>query len=78
MFKTRSGIMGATEPNQKVTKDNIVELPLGSVVRLGDNGRLIHLHDDLWLYCTDNSWCYDKIKYLLNRLDKDAVLCHIL
>ncbi len=66
--------MGATDPGQVVTKDNVKELPPGSVVRLDSDGRLIHLHDDLWLYCTDSSWCYDTINHLDHYLP--GTLCH--
>lgn len=69
--------MSATESGQRVTKKNIDELPPGSVVRNGDGSRIIHLHDDLWLYCSDNCWCYDRVERMKTYLDKDSVLCHI-
>ena len=69
--------MGGTQPGQKVTRQNIKELPPGSVVRNGDGSRIIHLHDDIWLWCKDGAWCYDKVEYLSWRLDEKSVLCHI-
>ena len=74
-FKSGTGLMGFTESGQRVTADNAHFLPAGSVVRLDDGGRLIHLHDGLWLYCTDCSWCYDRIEHHLRRLP--GTLCHI-
>ena len=56
-FQSGTGLMGFTESGQRVTADNAHFLPPGSVVRLDAGGRLIHLHDGLWLYCTDCSWC---------------------
>lgn len=76
-FKSHTGLMGATEPCQRVTKKNVHFLPAGSVVRLKDNSRLIHLHDDLWLWCCDHAHCYDYIDTLKYKLEKGAVLCHI-
>ena len=59
-FKTHTGLMGATEPNQPVTIDNAHFLPPGSAVRLADDAILIHLHDDLWYWRHGCAWCYDK------------------
>ncbi|MFA7333501.1 MAG: hypothetical protein WC130_04315 [Kiritimatiellia bacterium] len=67
--------MGATESGQRVTADNAHFLPPGSVVRLDGGGRLIHLHDGLWLYCTEHAWCYDRIEHHASRLP--GTLCHI-
>ena len=74
-FVAGTGIRGATDCGQKVTRENAHHLPPGSVVRLDGGGRLIHLHDGLWLYCTDCSWCYDNLKRHLTRLP--GTLCHI-
>ena len=74
-FVGGTGIMGATESGQRVTRENAHHLPPGSVVRLDSGGRLIHLHDGLWLYCTDCSWCYDGLDRHLTRLP--GTLCHI-
>ena len=51
-FKAGTGLMGATEPGQIVTPENVHFLPPGSVVRIHDESgsRMIHLHDDLWLW----------------------------
>lgn len=76
-FEYGTGILGATAPNQKVTSENAHELPPGSVVRIGDGSRLIHLHDTLWLWCCDHAWCYDLLENLLMRLDDQSVACHI-
>lgn len=76
-FVAGTGLAGATEPGQRVTRDNIAELPPGSVVRNSDGSRLIHLHDGLWLWCCDNSWCYDRIDNLKRRLDAKSVACHV-
>lgn len=75
-FKIHSGLLGATESNQKVTRLNISQLPSGSVVRNLDGSRIIHLHDDLWLWCCDGSWCYDNIERLKDKLGIGSVLCH--
>ena len=77
VFECSTGMMGATEPGQKVTPENITELPIGSVVRNGDGSRLIHLHDDLWLWCIDCAWTYDNIENLSYRLDDHSVACHV-
>jgi hypothetical protein len=69
--------MGATEPGQRVTHRNGSRLPPGSVVRNGDGSRIIHLHDDLWLWCKDGAWCYDRWENLAWRLNKQAVACHV-
>lgn len=69
--------MGATEPGQKVTPENAAQLPPGSVVRLKDGSRLIHLHDTLWLWCCDCAHAYDRIEYLAWRLKDGATACHI-
>jgi hypothetical protein len=74
-FEAGTGLMGATEPGQRVTKENSHLLPPGSVVRLDGEGRLIHLHDGLWLYCCDAAWCYDRIEHLARYLP--GTLCHI-
>lgn len=74
-FKAGTGLMGATEPGQRVTAENANELPPGSVVRLDDGGRLIHLHDSLWLWCCDGAWCYDHLDQLAWRLP--GTLCHL-
>ena len=64
-FKSGTGMMGSTEPGQKVTKDNANLLPAGSVVKCDEwDGNLIHLHDVLWVYLSDGSWCYDRIENL--------------
>jgi hypothetical protein len=83
MAKFRSGtsLMGATEPGQSVTSDNVGELPPGSVVRIvsvdDETQRLIHLHDGLWLWCSGCCWCYDRIENLKYRLTGRSVLCHM-
>jgi hypothetical protein len=74
-FEAGTGILGGTKQGQKVTKKNAHELPPGSVIRLDDVGRLIHLHEGLWLYCTDNSHHYDRLDNLLYHLP--GTLCHI-
>jgi hypothetical protein len=74
-FQSGGGLMGSTEPNQAVTKDNAHFLPPGSVVRLKEGERLIHLHDNLWLWCCDAGWCYDNLEHHLYRLP--GTLCHI-
>lgn len=76
-FSTRpwSSLIGGTEPGQKVTPDNIHHLPPGSVVRNADGSRIIHLHDDTWLYCCDGAWCYDGVDRMKTYLD-NATLCH--
>ncbi len=76
MFKAHTGMLGSTE-HQRVDASNIQELKQGSVVRIGDGSRLIHLHDNLWLWCCDNAHCYDKIENLLYHLDKNSYTCHI-
>jgi hypothetical protein len=74
-FKARTGMLGATEPFQKVTTDNVHHLPCGSVVRLIDSdGVLVHLHGDLWYYRSGCAWCYDKIEHLSRYLP--GILCH--
>jgi len=74
-FRVGTGLLGATEPGQRVTKENAHLLPPGSVVRLDDGGRLIHLHDELWLWCNDCAWCYDGIDRHAHRLP--GTLCHL-
>lgn len=69
--------MGSTEPGQKVTKNNVHLLPSGSVVRVKDGSRLIHLHDHVWLWCCDGAHAYDNIDTLKWRLREGAELCHI-
>ena len=76
-FKHGTGLMGATEPGQKVTPENVHKLPPGSVVQNMDGSRLIHLHDDLWLWCNDCAHTYDRIENLLHRLGKNSVACHV-
>lgn len=75
-FKARTGLLGATESGQRVTAQNINELPAGGVIRNGDGSRIIHLHDDLWLHCSDISWCYDRVAGMHRYLDKQSTLCH--
>lgn len=74
-FVAGTGLLGATEPGQVVTKENAHHLPPGSVVQLPGVARLIHLHDDLWLRCSDSSHCYDWLEGHLNYLP--GTLCHI-
>ena len=74
-FLAGTGLLGATESGQRVTKENAHLLPPGSVVRLDDGGRLIHLHDELWLWCNDCAWCYDGIDRHAHRLP--GTLCHL-
>lgn len=76
-FESGTGLMGATATGQVVTKDNVGELPPGSVVRIGDGSRLIHLHDSLWLWCSDHAGTYDRIENLAWRLDDNSVACHV-
>ncbi len=76
-FKSGTGLMGATEPGQRVTAQNVEQLPPGSVVRIGDGSRIIHLHDDVWLWCNHTSWVYDHVEKLTWRLDNRSVVCHI-
>ena len=76
-FKSKTGLMGATESGQRVTADNIASLPPGSVIRNGDGSRIIHLHDEVWLRCSECSWVYDGVSRMRTYLDKDSVLCHI-
>lgn len=74
-FRAGTGLMGSTEPGQRVTQRNVRQLPAGSVVRLDGGGRLIHLHDEVWLYCSDCAHCYDGIENLKWRLPGE--LCHL-
>jgi hypothetical protein len=75
-FVAGTGLMGATASGQRVTTlEEAEQLPPGSVIRLDDKGRLIHLHDGLWLYCCDVAWCYDRIRYLTRYLP--GTLCHM-
>ncbi len=76
-FKFGTGMCGATEAGQKVTPKNISQLPCGSVVRNGDGSRIIHLHDSLWLWCSDGAWCYDNAQRMAGYLDKSSVACHV-
>lgn len=76
-FKYGTGLMGSTEPGQLVTPVNVGDLPVGSVVRIADGSRLIHLHDDLWLWCMNDAWCYDRIENLAWRLGDRAFACHV-
>ncbi len=70
-------MLGVTEQGQEVTEDNIHELPIGSVVRNSDGSRIIHLHDDLWLWCCDHGWCYDNLERIKHYLDSRSTLCHM-
>lgn len=77
-FITRpwSGLVGGTDPNQRVTAENIDALPPGSTVRCGENESewLIHLHDGLWVRIFGCGYCYDRAErfhYLL-----PGRLCH--
>lgn len=76
-FEAGTGLMGATAPGQSVTSENVHLLPAGSVVRNSDGSRLIHLHGDLWLWCSDCAWTYDRVERLAWRLDGNSVACHI-
>ena len=76
-FRAGTGMMGGTEPGQRVTAANVAELPSGSVVRIGDGSRLIHLHDDLWLWCCDHAWTYERVEHLAYRLNDKSVACHV-
>jgi len=76
-FKAGTGLLGSTEPGQRVTSSNIDRLPPGSVVRNGDGSRIIHLHDNTWLWCRDGAWVYDDSSRMKMKLDKDSELCHI-
>lgn len=76
-FTKGSCFPGTTDAGQTVTRHNVSALPPGSVVRLKDGSRLIHLHDDLWLWCCDGAWCYDYIASFAWRLDDGATLCHL-
>lgn len=77
MFEYGTGLMGATKENQNVTITNIHLLPPGSVVRNIDGSRIIHLHDNTWLYCSDNAWQYGFLGTIVHWLDEGAVLCHL-
>lgn len=74
-FRAGTGLLGSTEAGQRVTQRNVRQLPPGSVVRLEDGGRLIHLYDEVWLYCSDSAHCYDRIENLKRRLP--GTLCHL-
>lgn len=74
-LKASTGLLGYMEQGQQVTKDNVYTLPPGSVVRLKDGGRLIHLHKGLWLWCCNNAWCYDRVDNLAWHLPGE--LCHM-
>lgn len=75
-FVAHTGLMGSTEPGQQVTADNIHLLPPGSVVKNQDGSRIIHLHDDLWLWIDTNAWLYDNVEHMKSRLD-NATVCHL-
>ena len=75
-FKAHTGMLGGTESGQWVTPENINQLPPGSVVRISDGSRLIHLHANTWLWCCDNAWCYDRVENLTHHLGEKAELCH--
>ncbi len=75
-FRAGTGMLGATEPGQRVTAENVSLLPPGSVVRLdADNGILVHLHDDIWYWNHGCAWCYDRVERFHNRLP--GTLCHL-
>lgn len=75
-FRAGTGILGSTEPGQRVTVDNIHFLPPGSVVRLdGSDGVLIHLHDGLWYYRNGCTWLYDRLDRM--RAYLPGTLCHL-
>ena len=76
-FEAGTGLMGCTEPGQKVTPENVEQLPPGSVVQLEDGSRLIHLHETFWLWCCDCAHCYDRIANLAWRIKDGATLCHV-
>jgi hypothetical protein len=76
-FKAATGLLGSTECGQRVTKQNIEQLPAGSVVRNGDGSRIIHLHDNFWLVCSDTMHCYDNVERMKGYLDSKSTLCHI-
>ena len=77
-FKAGTGLMGCTEPNQRVTKENIHLLPPGSVVRNNaSDEKIIHLHGDLWYRCNGCLHAYDTVDAMKTLLDKHSVLCHI-
>ena len=77
-FEPAEGPKGGTPPNQRVTPQNLTELPTGSVVRNGDGSRIIHLHAGYWLWVTGGAWAYysDPVE-MANRLDDASVACHI-
>lgn len=77
-FKAHTGTLGGTEPGQRVTAKNAHLLPPGCVVRVNDEegSRLIHLHDNTWLWCCDGAWTYDRIENLTWRLTRKSELCH--
>jgi len=75
-FVGHTGLMGATQPGQKVTSKNIKELPPGSVVILKPTGWLIHLHDNLWFWTNECSWCYDRVDRWFDWLE-GATLSHL-
>ena len=74
-FEAGTGMLGTTQYGQRVTAKNAHFLPAGSVVRLDSGGRLIHLHDHVWLYCCDAAHTYDRIEHLAWRLPGE--LCHM-
>lgn len=76
-FKYATGMIGATEPGQRVTKKNIHLLPPGSVVRIGIEERIIHLHDGVWLWIDGCAHCYDNVERMKNYLTSEAVACHV-
>jgi len=76
-WKYATGLLGSTEPGQRVTQDNLHTLPCGSVVRNGDGSIIIHLHDNLWYWRGNNSWLYDDVARMKSRLDDSSVACHI-
>ena len=77
IFKAGTGLMCSTECGQHVTVHNINQLPSGSVIRNGDGSRIIHLHDNVWLVCSDHMHCYDNVERMKNYLDSKSTLCHI-
>lgn len=80
-FKTGNSLFGRyTEPGQKITKNNIADLPPGSVINNDDESgseRIVRLHNNVWLWYANGSWCYDNVERMKTFLSKKAVLCHL-
>lgn len=77
-FKSGTGLLGATEEGQHVDEYNIQHIPPGSVIKDWTTGsRIIHLHDGLWLYITDCSWCYDRVDRMKNYLTPTCTVEHL-